>query len=434
MCFAWDVFRLRHVLPETCFAGVRWYISPGTTCISPDLADVTHVATEEPPSHIEGETKDMETKNKEEKPEEPKMAHESSQALKRVDKGKRIATDDVESQVKLVPASRVVREDPDEPVRVPYMINGKMHYLINDEITKHLEKEELIKKAAEQARLLVITKPEVVKVVRKEAENIGIDPERIKSAKEGEKFKKAQDVELKVLNKERSEKLKKSLTLRKHKFKSYMWTIGNRLKPEKIVDVKIHPHTKPVVVTVNRGTNRRNFKVHNPFAFGAFGITELDKLGEINLKKKNIVVKDLMNSLSRRYERIKKIPKDLSIQSALPALVPEQAPSQILGRKRKHMELEPEVKVPRLDYDRSLPEGVPFVNNIVIEEPKCEIFFIDVFGDKAFQIWNDIHKVGVDSLVSYLVMASMIKTQENSRFSLKLRKLITEDPDQEKLK
>ncbi|GJQ90520.1 hypothetical protein Tco_0001659 [Tanacetum coccineum] len=400
----------RHVSSETCFAGVRWYISPGTTCISPDLADVTHVATEEPPSHIKGETKDMETENKEEKPKEPKMAvpHESSQAPKRVDKGKRILTDDVESQVKLVPASRVVRGDPNEPVR--------------------------IKKAVEQARLLAITKPEVVKVVHEEAENIGIDPERIKSSKEGEKFKKAQDVKLKVLNKERSEKLRKSLTLRKHKFKSYMWTIGNRLKHEKIVDVKIHPHTKPVVVTVYRGTNRRNFEVHNPFAFGAFGITELDELGEINLKKKNIVVKDLMNSLSRRYERIKKIPKDLSIQSALPALIPEQAPSQILGRKRKHMELEPEVKVPGLDCDRSLPKGVPFVNNMVIEEPKYEIFFIDVFGDKAFQIWNDIHKVGVDSLVSYLVIASMIKTQENSRFSLKLRKLIAEDPDQEKLK
>ncbi|GKA54438.1 hypothetical protein Tco_0753387 [Tanacetum coccineum] len=179
-----------------------------------------------------------------------------------------------------------------------------------------------------------------------------------------------------------------------------MWTIGNILKPEKITDVKIQPHTKPVVVTVYRGTDRRNFEVHNPFAFGAFGITELDELREIIPKKKNIVVKDLMNSLSRR----------------------------------KHMELEPEVKVPGLDCDRSLPEGVPFVNNMVIEEPEYGIFFTNVFGDQAFQRWNDIHKVGVDSLVSYLVMALMFKTQENARFSLKLRKLIVEHPDQEKLK
>ncbi|GJU19167.1 hypothetical protein Tco_1152509 [Tanacetum coccineum] len=168
---------------------------------------------------------------------------ESSQAPKRVDKGKRIAIDDVESQ----------------------MINGKMHYLTNDEITEYLEKEELIKKAAERSRLLAITKPEVVKVVREEAEKIGIDLERIRSVKEGEK---------------------------KHKFENYMWTIGNRLKPEKITVVKIHPHTKAVVVTVYRGTDRKNFEVHNPFAFGAFGITKLDELREIILKKKNIVVKD----------------------------------------------------------------------------------------------------------------------------------------------
>ncbi|GKC64282.1 hypothetical protein Tco_1096880, partial [Tanacetum coccineum] len=104
--------------------------------------NVIHVSTEEPPSHTKGETEDMETENKEEKPKEPKMEvpvssikpvetptpeaqpittsqPKSSQAPKKVDKGKRIATDDDESQVKLVLASRVVRENPDEPVRVP---------------------------------------------------------------------------------------------------------------------------------------------------------------------------------------------------------------------------------------------------------------------------------------------------------------------------
>nr|GEU82055.1 copia protein [Tanacetum cinerariifolium] len=73
---------------------------------------------------------------------------------------------------------------------------------------------------------------------------------------------------------------------------------------------------------------------------------------------------------------------------------------------------------------RSLHEGVPFMNNMVIEEPEYAIFFTDVFCDQAFQRWNDIHKVGVDSLVSYLVMASMVKTLENARFGLKLRDLI----------
>ncbi|GJS99325.1 putative reverse transcriptase domain-containing protein [Tanacetum coccineum] len=70
------------------------------------------------------------------------------------------------------------------------------------------------------------------------------------------------------------------------------------------------------------------------------------------------------------------------------------------------MELEPEVKVPGLECNRGLPEGIPFVNNMV----------------------------GIDSLVSYLVMASMVKTEENARFSLKLRKLIANHPDQDKLK
>ncbi|GJR27213.1 hypothetical protein Tco_1103445 [Tanacetum coccineum] len=84
----------------------------------------------------------------------------------------------------------------------------------------------------------------------------------------------------------------------------------------------------------------------------------------------------------------------------------------------------------------SLIEGVPFVNNMVIKElnkPEYGIFFTDVFGDQAFQRWNDIHKVGVDSLVSYLVMALMVKTSGNAWFGLKLRKLIAEHLDQEKL-
>ncbi|GJR71723.1 hypothetical protein Tco_0084088 [Tanacetum coccineum] len=93
-----------------------------------------------------------------------------------------------------------------------------------------------------------------------------------------------------------------------------------------------------------------------------------------------------MTSLSKRYERLKKIPEELGIQYALPA------------------------------------------------PPQYGIFFTDVFGDQTFQRWNDIHKVGVDSLVSYLVMALMVKTKENARFSLKLRKLIADHRDLEKLK
>nr|GEX04334.1 hypothetical protein [Tanacetum cinerariifolium] len=114
-------------------------------------------------------------------------------------------------------------------------------------------------------------------------------------------------------------------------------------------------------------------------------VTKLDELGLIIQKKKNIIVKDLMTSLGKRYERMMIILKELRIQSALPALVPEQAPSESLWMKKKHIELEPKIKVPGLECNKSLPEGVPFINSMVNEEHEYGIFFSDVFGDQAFQ-------------------------------------------------
>ncbi|GJY60714.1 hypothetical protein Tco_0461371 [Tanacetum coccineum] len=318
--------------------------------------------TEEPHSHTEGET------------EEPRLAilissipsnvipltqakpitsiiihPESSQATPKINKGKGIATEsDDDPSKKLVKASSIVRPDPDEPVR---------------------DKEEQIKKAEEEARLLAITKPEVIKVVQEEAEKIGLDPKAIKGAKAGEMFKKAQDAKHVVLKRQHTEKVRKSLELRKHK-----------------------------------GTDGRNFEVHEPFLFGAFGISELDELKEIIPKKKNAVVKDLMNSLTS---------------------------SRSSRRKRKHMELKPKTKILGLECNRALPENVPFVNNMVIEEPEYGIFFTDEFSDQAFQRWSDIDKVGMEALVSYLVAASMVKSTKNARFNMKLRKLIVEHPDQE---
>ncbi|GJZ19785.1 hypothetical protein Tco_0556375 [Tanacetum coccineum] len=166
-----------------------------------------------------------------------------------------------------------------------------------------------------------------------------------------------------------------------------------------ILYVRIHPNTKPIIASVFRDNDKRNFDVHQPFKFSDFRIIELDELGPIIQNTKNSVIKDLMTSLSKRYERLKKIHEELRIQYPLPTPVPEQASSQTSGRKRKHMELEPKVKVHGLECNRSLPEGV-----------------------------------GVDSLVSYLVMDSMVKTEENARFSLKLRKMIADHPDQDKLK
>ncbi|GJZ65450.1 hypothetical protein Tco_0622146 [Tanacetum coccineum] len=244
----------------------------------------------------------------------------------------------------MVPASTIVHPDPD--ALIPYTINGEVYHLTTKQLQEQMDKEELIKKAEEEARLLAISKPEVIKVVQEEAEKIGLDLKKIASAKVGEKFKKAQDAEHQVLKREHTKKVRKSLELRKHKFESYMWTINNRLKPETITDIKIHPKTKPVVIKIYRGTNGRNFDVHRPFSFGAFGISELDELREIVPKNKNAVLYHLMNSLSRRYERIRKIPKELGIKSTLLAPAPalEQSSFQSSRKKRKHIELEPETK------------------------------------------------------------------------------------------
>nr|GEY29076.1 hypothetical protein [Tanacetum cinerariifolium] len=228
------------------------------------------------------------------------------------EEGKGIATkEQVEDQRKMVKASSIVRPDPDALVLVPYTINGKLFHLTAEQIQAHLDKEEQIKKIKEETKLLAINKPRVIK-----------------------------DAKHEVLKKKHTENVIKSLKLKKHKYDNYMWTINSRLKPEKISDIKIHPKTKPVVITVYRVTNGKNFDVHNHFAFGEFGISKLDELWEIIPKKKNVVVKDLMNSLSRRYERIKKNPKELGIPSAFPAPTPEQASSKSSRRKRKHIELE----------------------------------------------------------------------------------------------
>ncbi|GJW36970.1 hypothetical protein Tco_0059890 [Tanacetum coccineum] len=99
--------------------------------------DVINTATKEPPSHTEGETEDpkMAIPISSTQPTEvpPTQAQpittitthpESSQAAPRIDKGKGIATEsDKDPSKKLVPASTIVRPDPDEEVKVPYMIN-----------------------------------------------------------------------------------------------------------------------------------------------------------------------------------------------------------------------------------------------------------------------------------------------------------------------
>nr|GEW71848.1 F-box protein At5g07610-like [Tanacetum cinerariifolium] len=85
--------------------------------------------------------------------------------------------------------------------------------------------------------------------------------------------------------------------------------------------------------------------------------------------------------IQERYERLKKIPEEFGIKYALPTSILEQVSSQTSGRKSKHMELKPEIKVHGPECNRSLPKGVPFVSNMVIEEPGYGIFLTNVFGD-----------------------------------------------------
>ncbi|GJT96328.1 hypothetical protein Tco_1091846 [Tanacetum coccineum] len=174
-----------------------------------------------------------------------------------------------------------------------------------------------MKKAAEEVKLLAMSRPEVIKVVQEEVEKIRLDPRKIASAKAGEKFKKAQDAEHEVLKREHYKKVKRLTELNRMRAEEYMWTMTNRIKPEPITNVRIHPDTKPIVASVFRNNDKRNFEVQQPFKFSDFGITELDELGPITQKKKISVAKDLMTSLSKRYERLKKIPEELGIQSAL---------------------------------------------------------------------------------------------------------------------
>ncbi|GKC23672.1 hypothetical protein Tco_1025822 [Tanacetum coccineum] len=183
--------------------------------------------TEEPPSHTEGENDDMQTEEdkagKEQELERPTRAFLISafRPLMRINPEVEMMTSP--SIVKLThTVLKIPTLDPDEPIRVPYRINGKMHYLTNDEINAHMEKEEQIKKAAEEAKMFAITKTEVIKVVREEAEKIGLNPKTIVNSKEGKKFKKAQDVEHQVLKRDHSQKVKRLMELNKKRVEQYM--------------------------------------------------------------------------------------------------------------------------------------------------------------------------------------------------------------------
>ena len=205
----------------------------------------------------------------------------------------------------------------------------------------------------------------------------------------------------------------------------------SRYKPEPITDIHIHPKTKPAVISVYRGADKRHFEVHSPFKFSDFGISELDELQPLIEKKRNAVKTQLLQSLSQRYQGLARLPQELGRQPLLtgPSQQPEKSEAAQSSKKRK-IEKEPEIKVPGLDCNRALPEGVKFVNNLVIEQPERGLFFIDSFGDQAFQRWTDIDKAGIKSMVGFLMLASPLQNPENARFFHDLKIKIREHPDQ----
>ncbi|GKB55437.1 hypothetical protein Tco_0906190 [Tanacetum coccineum] len=237
-------------------------------------------------------------------------------------KGKDIARDTDDSPCKLVKATREVCLDPNALLLINYEINRVMYQLTNEEIQAYLEKQEQMEKVAKEARLIELSKPALIKV----------------------------DAEYKVLQREHLEKLKKKRS------DQYVWTTQNRLKPDRITNIFIHPNTRPVIIIVYKNNDPRNFDVHKNFKFGNFGISEWDELSDIILKKENKVVSKLMESLSKKYERLKEIPVEHGIKPSFP--LPKQDPSLSSSRKRKQIELEPEVRIASLECDRSLPEGV----------------------------------------------------------------------------
>ncbi|GJS03245.1 hypothetical protein Tco_0319753 [Tanacetum coccineum] len=252
-------------------------------------------------------------------------------------------------------------------------------------------------------KMIELNKPALIKVVKEVASEVGVDPNALHS-------KKA--------------KVKKSNELKKKRYNQYVWTTTNRLKPEKITDIHIHPNTKPVAITVNRNNDQRNFKVHNPFRFGDFGIIEWDELSVIIPKKKNKVVGELMTSLRKKYNRLKMILGELRISPSLP--LPEQTLSLSSSRKRKAFKLEPEVYITGLECNRSLPEWIPFMNNKVIETPKHEIFFIDAFKEHYVETRRGDIWVKEEENMRRMMMMKKIDGLNNEKGKRKWQSMVLE--------
>ena len=155
-------------------------------------------------------------------------------------------------------------------------------------------------------------------------------------------------------------------------------------------------------------------------------------MGPILSKKNNKCISDLLEALIKKYQELERVAKSLGIdhQQALASqglTIPEHTQSTI--KKRKAVELEPKKFIAAFHCQRGLPEGVKFVHNKVIKHPEFRIFFIDEFGQKAFQRVSDIHLVETTTLLPYKLVALHYKSLENVEFTALMDKMMNERPD-----
>ena len=333
------------------------------------------------------------------------------------DKGKGIKTTD-DSPPKLVPASKKVRKDPDEPVLVEVILhNGKVFKGTNEEVAAALEEDDKLK--AELLSKVVIQ--EVAKEVIKETN------QEMRS----EQFLKAQANMLKQANL----KAKQIAERKQRNYERYVWTMTKTKGEGEITDIIFHPYKKnePISVTLERGP--RVHEKYSPFKPSEFGLKEWDMMVAIlKKKKKSKSALDLLSSLSSKYKELEKVAQSLGInhQDALQSqglAIPK--PSKITGKKRKAVEFEPETFIAGLHCNRTFPEGVKFINNKVIKVPEYGLCFLDTEGEPAFQRVSDIHLVETTTLLAYKLMARYHKSPENDEFIALMDKMMNERPDKE---
>ncbi|GJU76479.1 hypothetical protein Tco_1273549 [Tanacetum coccineum] len=178
----------------------------------------TNTAAEDPPSHTEGKT----DANRQEKYKEPK--HSTNANIEFIGSSK--------PQPSITQAQPITIINP-EPI-ISQREGKEVYYLTTEQLRAHIDKEEKIKKAEEEAKLFAINKLEVIKVVQEEAKKLRIHLKEAITTKDGEKFKKAQDAEHEVLKRQHTEKVRKSLKLKKHK-----WSDIEKVEMEALVSYHI---------------------------------------------------------------------------------------------------------------------------------------------------------------------------------------------------